>query len=109
MKKLIFTLTLFISMCSFAQDAAMSKFRAKPIVVDGIANDWNLPLRFYNNETSLFFAILNDSNTLYLCFQTKDEKTQMRINKAGMQVELKAKGKLKCDATIDFPLTQKRE
>ncbi len=108
MKKIIVACSILQSL-SFLSQESTAKWRAKPILIDGIANDWSLPLRFYGNETNLFFAIANDSSNLFLCFQAKDEQTQLKINEAGMKIELKAKGKLKCDATIDFPLTVKKE
>ena len=107
MKNITLILILFISLRSFSQETPAS-WRSKPVKADGLATEWNIPLRFYNNETNMFFAIANDSTTLYLCFQIKDEKTQLKINEAGMKIELKAKGKFKCDATLDFPLADKK-
>lgn len=109
MKKIISVLALVLSFHAFSQETADGKWRTIPVVVDGFGNEWSTPLRFYNSETSLFFAILNDSANLYLCFEVRDEQTQTKINEAGMRIELKSKGKLKCDASIDFPLMEKKE
>jgi len=107
MKNQTILLFLFISLGVFSQETPAS-WRSTPVKADGLATEWNLPLRFYNNETNMFFAIANDSNNLFLCFQIKDEKAQLKINEAGMKIELKSKGKLKCDATLDFPLADKK-
>lgn len=109
MKKIIPVLLLFISVHAFSQETADGKWRPMKITVDGLGSEWSSPLRFYNSETSLFFAMLNDSTDLYLCFEVRDEETQTKINEAGMRIELKSKGKLKCDASVDFPLMEKTE
>lgn len=109
MKKIISVLALFLVARAFSQETADGKWRSMPIAIDGFGNEWSAPLRFYNSEASLFFAILNDSTNLYLCFEVRDEQTQTKINEAGMRIELKSKGKLKCDASIDFPLMEKKE
>lgn len=109
MKKTILALMLLTAIQAFAQETADGKWRSMPVAIDGFGNEWSTPLRFYNSETSLFFAILNDSTNLYLCFEVRDEQTQTKINEAGMRIELKSKGRLKCDASIDFPLMEKKE
>src|SRR3954468_760069 len=107
MKKLILSFIL-LSGISFAQvDVATAKWKSN-MVVDGSASDWKLPLSFYNSETKLFFGIGNDSANLYLSFQSNDEGNQVKINCAGMSISLFSKGKNKCDATINFPLTDKK-
>ncbi len=106
-KWLSINLFLFIVGNSFSQ-TSFSKFKIKPIIIDGLADEWTKPLRFYNNETKLFFALINDSTNLYLCFQSNDERNQVKINRAGMQVAISAKTKRKCNTTLDFPLTDKK-
>ncbi len=108
-----FILFLFIfwilssSKYSYSQ-TSFSKFKTKTITVDGLASEWTMPLRFYNNETKLFFAMINDSANLYLVFQSNDERNQVKINRAGMRVGVSVKTKRKCNATLDFPLTDKK-
>lgn len=94
-------------MGSFSQ-TSFSKFRTKTITIDGFAKEWMIPLRFYNNETKLFFSILNDSSDLYLCFQSNDERNQVKINRAGMRVGISTKSKNKANASVDFPLTDSK-
>ncbi len=109
MKKQFYILALlFISRTIFAQlDVSTAKWKSK-VIIDGKPDEWSLPLGFYNTETKLFFAVANDSNNLYLCFQSNDEGNQVKINVAGMSVSLSSKGKHRCNATINFPLTDKK-
>lgn len=111
MKTLTCTLAIlfFILTGAFAQEDVRGKWKPKPVHVDGVPTEWNNPLRLYHAETVLFFDIENDSTTLYICFQCKDEPTQMKINKAGMKIEIKTKGKIKRVAAVSFPLTGKKE
>lgn len=110
MKSLIATLLLIFTLTNtFAQQNVRGKWRTKKVVVDGLPSEWNNPLRLYDAETGLFFDIVNDSTHLIFCFQSKDPSRQIKINEAGMKIQIKAKGKAKCDASINFPLTEKKE
>jgi len=110
MKTLIAAALLLFDLTStFAQENARGKWKPKKVLVDGFPTEWNNPLRLYDSETALFFDIENDSTDLILCFVCKDEARQIKINEAGMKIEIKAKGKSKCDAAINFPMSEKRE
>lgn len=105
-KYLLVLLIVFCNLFFKAQyDTPMAKWSTKPVVIDGFAKEWNTPLRFYDAETKLFFAFTNDSTHLYICFQSNDERNQVKINRAGMKVFITTKGKEKHKASIDFPLT----
>lgn len=86
---------------SFSQDVATPKFMH--VNVDGKMDDWG-SLNFYDDETQLNFGLANDSNTIYLCFQTMNQPAEMKILRAGMKVTLSTKGKSKHEASIMFPL-----
>lgn len=96
-----------ITFVSYSQ-TSIAKWRSKEIVIDGFANEWSSPLRFYDAETKLFFAFMNDSTNLYLCFQSNDKRNQVKINRAGMKVFINTKSKEKHKASIDFPLTDSK-
>jgi hypothetical protein len=74
------------------------------VKVDGDAREWSLPLRYYDEGTKMFFAFANDSNYVYLCFQSNDVMMQRKLLAAGMSVTLSTKGKPKRKATIAFPM-----
>lgn len=107
MKYLILINFIFLSFRISAQDSQANWKTA--VVVDGSANEWKVPLRFYSTYAALFFSVANDSTNLYLCIQANDEKTQMKIARAGMKIKFAAKGNLKCDASVDFPIGTKQE
>jgi len=96
---------LLVSKISFAQEGTpKSTWISSPVIIDGKASEWKLPLRFYDDGTKLFFAFANDDKNLYLCFQAPDNMFQMKIIRAGMEVSVSAKGKHK--VSITFPITQ---
>ncbi len=95
---------IFITAFSVAQDVN-SQWTKNKITIDGSDADWNPPLKHYDNQTALFFDFKNDSNNLYLCFQTKDEMNQAKILGSGMKVILSDKINGKHKSVINFPLT----
>lgn len=104
MKQLFFLLTLFfITKSIFAQDNPSAQWTKNNITVDGNVQDWN-SLKHYDNGTRLFFDFKNDSNNLYLCFQTKDEINQAKIMRSGMKIILSDKINGKHKSIINFPL-----
>lgn len=109
MKQLFFFLTLFfIASSTFAQETPSAQWAKNNITVDGNVQDWN-SLKHYDNQSRLFFDFKNDSNNLYLCFQTKDEINQAKIMKAGMRIILSDKINGKHKSVINFPLGTKHD
>ncbi len=89
-------------------DVSTAKWMLHPVIVDGRSNEWG-SLNFYDDQTQLNFGIANDSNTIYLCFQTTTDPSQSKLTRAGMKVTLITKGKDKREATILFPLPQNKQ
>ena len=104
-KNILIITSLFLSYNSFAQDdVGTARWASTPIVIDGNATEWKLPLRYYDSDTRLFFAFANDDKNLYLCFQSPDQVNQKRIMRAGMEIMLSCKGVRK--VAVNFPLSQ---
>lgn len=108
MKKILLVAILVcIETISFAQENPASVWANQPVVINGNASEWVLPLKYYDNQTNLFFAIKNDSNNVYLCFQAKDEMNQAKIINSGMKIILSDKINGKHKSSIAFPLAHK--
>jgi hypothetical protein len=90
-------------------DVAQAKWKSTPVKIDGFADEWSKPMSFFDSETKLFFAFGNDSKNLYICFQSSDERNEVKINRAGMKVFIHTKGKEKHNASVDFPLTDSKQ
>jgi hypothetical protein len=105
MQKFLFSLILvFVGAFGFAQENSTAQWTKNNITVDGNAADWNQSLKHYDNSTRLFFDFKNDSNNLYLCFQTKDEMTGTKIMRAGMKIIISDKINGKHKSSVSFPL-----
>lgn len=105
MKKFLsVVLFLFTGSIVFAQENFSLPWSNAIVVADGDAHDWTLPLKHYDAGTKLFFDFKNDSNNLYLCFQTNDLATQAKLLRAGMKITLSSKINGKHKATIGFPM-----
>ena len=107
MRKFSLALLLFIACTSslFAQsDVSPSRWKSKEIVIDGLANEWNSPLNFYDDKTGLNYAICNDKQNLYLVFTCPDEMKMRKIMSAGWTIQLISKEKQKkFKASLIFP------
>jgi len=97
-------LFLFAGSIVFAQENFSLPFSTTTVTADGDAHDWTTPLKHYDPNTRLFFDFKNDSNNLYLCFQTNDVATQTKLLRAGMKITLSSKINGKHKATIGFPM-----
>ncbi len=63
-----------------------SKWLEKKIVIDGNDTDWaNYPF-FYNEKTRSCMGIYNDSENIYIHFQTMDRDIQKEIERRGLTI-----------------------
>ena len=108
MQKLYFYLSFLIlgvtlTSCS-SGNLIQSLPQTKPIVVDGDASDWQLPLAFYDKETKLSFTVSNDSTKLYFCFEAFDQELQTKIVRGGLQIAIDTTGGKSTDITMQYPV-----
>ena len=92
----------------FAQsNVPASRWKTHEMIIDGNDRDWDKPINLYNDATGLFFAISNDSSTLYLNFTVTDPEKMMKIINAGWSVSFFAKNKKgKTKGLLVFPATK---
>jgi hypothetical protein len=105
-KKYLYLGTLLcvtLSSCS-SSPLIQSIPQTKPIVVDGDASDWQLPLAFYDKETKLSFTVSNDSTKLYFCFEAFDQELQTKIIRGGLQIAIDTNGGKGTDIAMQYPV-----
>jgi len=100
---LAFPITLCFSACSHKL-APLGHYQATPVVADGLADDWTLPLRFANSAYTLQYNITNDNKNIYICALSRDERTMIRMLRAGITVYFDPKGQAARDISLHFPL-----
>ncbi len=109
MKYYLFVLMLLIALHTYAQgELTTAKWMQKPVTVDGNNTEWG-SLNLYDDGTGLTFAIANDSNNIYLCFETMNETAQFKLLHAGMKITLITKSKPKHEASILYPLPNSKQ
>jgi hypothetical protein len=83
-------------------------FQSSPILVDGDAIDWELPLRFVSEKEGLRYSITNDNENIYVCVASDFMPTQMRMLRAGISIYVDVKGKEGKSMGVNFPFTGKK-
>jgi hypothetical protein len=99
----VLILGVTMASCS-SSNFIQSVLQTKPIVVDGDASDWQLPLAYYDKETKLSFTVSNDSSKLYFCFEAFDQDLQTKIVRGGLQIYLDTNGGTKKDISMLYPV-----
>jgi hypothetical protein len=79
-------------------------WQAKPIVVDGNNNDWEIPYRHMDEKAKIQYSFSNDKENLYITLKAGDRMTQMKMLTAGMKVLIDIQGKKSPTTGILFPL-----
>lgn len=96
-------LILCLAACS-PQIVYQSNWQSTPVVADGVANEWKIPLRFYDPQTKLNYTISNDNDNLYVCIRATDVQSQVKIMRTGIQIWIDTTGRNKKQVGILFPL-----
>ncbi|HUB62788.1 MAG TPA: hypothetical protein VL978_18870 [Puia sp.] len=99
----ILSVTFFLSACSHKL-APLGHYQTTPVVADGIADDWTLPLRFANATYTLQYNITNDNRNIYVCVLSRDEQTMLRMLRSGITVYFDPKGQNSRDISLHYPL-----
>ncbi len=103
MLSLISTAILWANSCS-PKLAPEGHYQDTPVIADGSADDWKMPLRFSNEKYTFQYNITNDNKNIYVCIASKDYATQLRMLKSGMDICFDPKGEKNRNISIAFPL-----
>lgn len=108
-KKLILSAftVLFLVGCS-PKLYPVGSFQSSPILVDGNAIDWELPLRFGSEKEALRYSITNDNENIYVCVASDFMPTQIRMLRAGIAIYVDVKGKEGKSMGVNFPFMGKK-
>ena len=99
----LFCCLLLIYSCS--HETFSGAWQATPVKIDARINDWDIPLRFYDDGTKLNYSVTNDLNNLYICIRATNSETQLKIMRAGMKIWIDTTGNKKHDIGIFFPIS----
>jgi hypothetical protein len=106
-KLTLLVLFAIVTLSAYAQkNAALnSLWRDSNIVINGDASDWDQPFRYYDSKSKFQYCVVNDASNMYICFKTMDDKTEMKMLRAGTEVWIDTTGKKKETTVIRFPLS----
>ncbi len=99
----VLALNMFFASCSHKL-APEGHFQSTPVVADGMPDDWTMPLRFSDEHYTLQYNVTNDSKNIYVCILSRDDATQLRILRAGLNVYFDPKGEKNKNISVAFPL-----
>lgn len=97
-------LVILLCACSSSKTFVSTEWQQKPVVVDGIADEWQQPLRYANSDTQLNYSVTNDANKLYFCFMTTDPRVTGKIAMGGIQIRVAFPGTESRPATLIYPI-----
>jgi hypothetical protein len=103
-KQLFFFAIISVSLTSCSDIIYSSLWQTNPVKADGLANEWNKPLKHYDSSTKLQYTFSNDKHNMYICIRATDESTQKKILRGGMVVWIDTSGKGKERTGISYPL-----
>jgi hypothetical protein len=99
---LIYSALLAMVSCS-KNLAPVGHYQSTPVVADGNASDWELPLRFSNKDYTVSYNFTTDKKNVYLIVISKDEAMEQRILKSGITVYFDPKGETNKKISLTFP------
>ncbi len=99
---LFFSITIVFISCS-RNLAPQGHYQSSPVIADGNANDWQLPLRFANKDYSYTYNITNDKKNIYIIIMSKDEYKEQQILKSGVTIYFDPKGETNKKISLTYP------
>ena len=105
MKLNLFIIGLCLLLFSACQRTLYFAFwQSAPVVADGKAKEWSVPLNYYDADTKLQYTISNDRQNLYVCLKAGDEQTQLKIIRGGMRLWIDTTGHNRNHVGVLFPM-----
>ena len=81
-----------------------SAWQNTPVVADGNASEWRIPLRFYDSDTKLNYTLSNDNEKIYLCVRIVDELSQAKVIRNGLNIWFDTLAKKNKQCGILYPV-----
>jgi hypothetical protein len=80
-------------------------WQPSPVAIDGKADGWGSPLRYYDKNSKLFYEIKNDRENIYIAFSANENDIIMRAKQRGVKIAIDTLyGKDDYPAAITFPV-----
>jgi hypothetical protein len=100
---------LLLCSCRSSEEAVShARWQSTPVVADGMATEWEIPLRYYSKGGKVGCAVSNDNTNLYVCIRSSDQETRMKMIRSGMTVAIDTSGKKANLFSINYPIAKER-
>jgi hypothetical protein len=93
---------LFLFSCSHGI-APQANFQAVPVVADGYAREWQLPLKHFNKTYKLSYDISYDNKNIYIAAYTTDWRMEKRVLKEGLTLYFDPRGGSSTKISLTYP------
>ncbi|MCH2023225.1 MAG: hypothetical protein MK207_12170 [Saprospiraceae bacterium] len=102
---MFFLFVCFLS-CNSSKNIIQNKYYNpdSTIVVDGVLDDWEMPLERPVTFTDIQYKTANDASNLYICVRIPDKEIQRRIMGLGMSVFIDTLAKRRDKVGVGYPL-----
>lgn len=81
-----------------------TKWAEKPVIADGLLDDWQDSLSLYNETTKLHYSLSNDDKNIYLALKSNSRQELTRILIGGISFSAVLEDKKKDNPTVTFPV-----
>jgi hypothetical protein len=100
---------LLLCSCRSSEElVSHARWQPTPVVADGIATEWEIPLRYYSRGGKVGCAVSNDNTNLYICIRSSDQETRMKMIRSGMTVSVDTSGRKINLFSINYPIPKER-
>jgi len=81
-------------------------WQQRPLIVDGMDNDWTKPLPYTDRKEKINYSVSNDGDNVYILLSTRSPQEQQKIIEGGMTVWINSKAEKEESTSvgIGFPL-----
>ena len=83
--------------------APQASFQPVPVVADGYANEWQLPLKYFNKTYKFSYYITNDTKNIYFVAAVTDWRMVRRVLKEGLTIYFDPKGGSGTKTSLTYP------
>lgn len=97
---------------AFSQKKAeviISKWADKPIIADGLLDDWPDTLSLYNKDAGIYYSLSNDSQNIYLAMRSISKESVTRILVGGISFSANIESRKKEVPTVTFPIADRTQ
>ena len=99
---ILLTHSFFISN---AQTKNLITSRTSVINIDGETSDWNGYSSNYNENSKSTYIIINDNQKIYFLFKFSEKASQMKVLRAGLEINIDTTGKNNFPISVIFPFS----